>query len=115
MGRSTTAFQGLVEPFDLALGLRVVGVSVVLGDAEDGQKVFEGVLAVAETGGVDESVVGQNGCRWPVFVDVGGEGINYQCTGDESWAVHDSRSWEWSSSQLKISTSVPWPGHPSST
>ena len=27
------AFQGLVEAFDLALGLRVVGVAVLLGDA----------------------------------------------------------------------------------
>jgi hypothetical protein len=29
------AFEGLVETFDLALGLGVSGVTVLLGDAED--------------------------------------------------------------------------------
>jgi hypothetical protein len=48
-----------VEAFDLALGLRVVGVSVLLGDAHGGEEVFERVRGAAEPGGVDESVIGQ--------------------------------------------------------
>ena len=31
------AFEGLVPALDLALGLRVAGVAVLLGDAEDGE------------------------------------------------------------------------------
>jgi hypothetical protein len=33
------------------LGLRVVGVTVFLGDAEGGEKVFEDIAAAAEAGG----------------------------------------------------------------
>jgi hypothetical protein len=50
------AFLGLVEAFDLALGLRMVGVAVFLGDAEAGEQVFEAVAAAGEAGGVDRSV-----------------------------------------------------------
>jgi hypothetical protein len=46
----------LVEALDLALGLRMVGVAVLLGDAEVGEQVFEAVAAAGETRGVDRSV-----------------------------------------------------------
>ena len=55
------AFEGLVEAFDFALGLRVAGVAVLLGDAQGGEEAFEVVAAVGESGGVDRSVVGQGG------------------------------------------------------
>lgn len=42
--------QGLVEPFDLPLGLGVAGVAVLLGDPEDREEVLEGVLSAAEAG-----------------------------------------------------------------
>ena len=35
------ALEGLVEAFDLALGLRMVGMAVLLGDAEAGEQIFE--------------------------------------------------------------------------
>ena len=42
------ALQGLVEAFDLALGLRMVRMAVVLRDAEVGDQVFEAVAAAGE-------------------------------------------------------------------
>ena len=60
------AFEGLVEAFDLALGLGVAGVAVLLHDPQGGDDVLEVVGAafvVGESGGVDQSVVGQGG-RW---------------------------------------------------
>jgi hypothetical protein len=50
------ALQGLVEALDLALGLRMVGMAVLLGDAQVGEQVFEAVAAAGETGGVDRPV-----------------------------------------------------------
>jgi hypothetical protein len=62
------AFLGLVEPFGLALGLGVVRVAVLLGDAQGGEEVPEGVPAAAGTGGVDAPVVGEGRCGQPVGV-----------------------------------------------
>ena len=42
---SEPALQGLVEAFDLALGLRMVRMAVLLRDAEVGDQVFEAVAA----------------------------------------------------------------------
>ena len=56
---SEPEFEGLMESFDLALGLRVVGVAVLLGDVQAGQEVFERVLSAGETGCVDAAVIGQ--------------------------------------------------------
>ncbi|MDR6867349.1 hypothetical protein J2Y69_001950 [Microbacterium resistens] len=67
------AFQGLVEAFDLSLGLRVVGGAVLLSDVQCGEDVFEGVAAAAVAGGVDASVVGERGCGCAVLVDAGEE------------------------------------------
>jgi hypothetical protein len=50
------AVQGLVEALDLALGLRMVGMAVLLGDAEVGEQVFEAVAATGETRGIDRPV-----------------------------------------------------------
>ena len=66
--RGQPAFLGLVEPFDLALGLGVEGVAVLLGDAQGGQQVLEGVPAAAEAGGVDAPVVGEGRGGQPVGV-----------------------------------------------
>jgi len=38
----------LVEAFNFALGLRMVGVAVFLGDAQGGEEAFEVVVAVGE-------------------------------------------------------------------
>lgn len=43
------------------LGLGVVGSAVLLHDAQDREFAFEGVVAASESGGEDESVVGQRG------------------------------------------------------
>ena len=51
--------QGLLESFDLALGLRVTGPPVLLGDAQVAQLVLEPVaaaFAAGEPGGVDVAV-----------------------------------------------------------
>jgi hypothetical protein len=50
------ALQGLVEAFDLALGLRIVGMAVLLRDAQVGDQVFEAVAAASEPGCVDRAV-----------------------------------------------------------
>jgi hypothetical protein len=51
------ALQGLVEPFDLALGLWMPRVPVLLADAEDRQEVLERVAATSEPGCVDAAIV----------------------------------------------------------
>lgn len=43
--------EGLLEAFDLALGLGMVPASVLLGHAQCGQGVFEGVAAAADSDG----------------------------------------------------------------
>jgi hypothetical protein len=57
------ALQGLVEAFDLALGLRVVGMAVLLGDAQAGEQVLEAVAAAGEMRSVDRPVVGEGRLR----------------------------------------------------
>jgi hypothetical protein len=42
-------FEGLVKALDLALGLRVSGVAVFLGDAQTGPQALEVVVAVGES------------------------------------------------------------------
>ncbi len=76
------AFEGLVESFDLALGLGVAGVAVLLGDSEEGEEVFEGVLPAAEAGGVDAAVVGQGRGGVSVFLGGGEESGGDQVAGD---------------------------------
>jgi hypothetical protein len=76
------AFLGLVESFDLALGLRVVRRAILLGDVQGGQEVFEGVLPAAEPRGVDAAVVGQGRGGEPVLVAGGQEGLHDSITGD---------------------------------
>ena len=65
-----------MEPFDLALGLRVAGAAVLLGDAEQREQVLEGVAAATESGGVDAAVVGQRRGREPVLVGDGGGSVD---------------------------------------
>jgi len=55
------SLQGLPEPFDLALGLRVIGLAVLLPHAEAAQLVLQPVAAAAaaaagEPGRVDRAV-----------------------------------------------------------
>jgi hypothetical protein len=76
---SEPAFQGLVEAFDLALGL---GMAVLLGDAEAGQWVFEAVAAAGEAGGVDRPVVGQGGLWQAVGLGGGQEGGDHDLAAD---------------------------------
>ena len=61
--------QGLLEPFDLALGLRVVRLAVLLGDVPAAQFVLEAVaaaFAARQAGGEHHPVVGQRRGRGPV-------------------------------------------------
>jgi hypothetical protein len=45
------AFEGLVEAFDLAAGLGVIGTGVLVGDAQADQLQLDGARAVAALGG----------------------------------------------------------------
>ena len=68
--------EGLPEPLDLALGLRVARLAVLLLDAEAAQFVLEAVAAAAaagESGGEHQPVVRQGGGRDPVLSDRGAE------------------------------------------
>ena len=47
--RGEPAFEGLLEPFDLALGLRVGGVAVLLLDVKGDEQVFEAVSPAGES------------------------------------------------------------------
>jgi hypothetical protein len=53
-----STFEGLVESFDLSMGMRVARVPVLLGDAEACEYSFEVVVAVGELVRVDRSVSG---------------------------------------------------------
>nr|WP_248243064.1 hypothetical protein [Microbacterium kunmingense] len=76
------AFQGLVEAFDLALGLGVVGGAVLLADVQGCEDVFELVATTAVAGGVDAPVVGEGGGGRPVDVDGREEGVDDALAGD---------------------------------
>ena len=83
------AFLCLVEAFNLSLGLWVSGRTVLLFDAEDREKVFEGVSSSCEAGGVDPSVVGEGGSWWAICLDAGEEGRDDVVTCD--WLVGGGR------------------------
>jgi hypothetical protein len=53
-----------VEPLRLALGLGVERLAVLLGGAEGGQEVLEGVAAAAEAGGIDAPVEFLSGVKY---------------------------------------------------
>ena len=68
--------QGLLEPLDFALGLRVVRLAVLLPDAQAAQFGLEGVaaaFAAGEPGGEDHPVVGQGRGRDAVLGGGGAE------------------------------------------
>jgi hypothetical protein len=62
------AFLGLVEPLDLALGLRVKRSAVLLRDGEGCEQVLEGVPPAAGPGGADATVAGERRGGQPVGV-----------------------------------------------
>ena len=76
------ALQSLVKAFDFALSLRMVGVAVLLRDAQAGEQVFEAVAAAGEAGGVDRPVVCEGGVRKSVGVGCGQEGGDHVLTAD---------------------------------
>ena len=53
------ALLGLVEALDFSLGLRMVGMAVLLGDAQAGEQVLKAVSAAGEAGSVDRAIVGE--------------------------------------------------------
>jgi hypothetical protein len=53
-------FEGLVEAFDLAAGLGVVGAGVLVVDPQPDELEFDGTGAVAALGGEDRPVVGEH-------------------------------------------------------
>lgn len=78
-------FEGLVEAFNLALGLGVAGTAVLLSDAQGRDESFEGVssaAAASEAGGVDEAVVGERGGGQAVLLRGVQEGIDHDGSGD---------------------------------
>jgi hypothetical protein len=95
-----------VEAFDLARGLRMVGMAVLLRDAQAGEQVLEAVVAAGETRGVNRPVVSEGRVRKPVGIGCGQEGGDHVLTADP-WPSNGVRRYrEWSSSQLMISTSM---------
>ena len=77
--------HGLLEALDLALGLGVVRLAVLLLDAEAAQLVLEGVaaaFAAGQAGGEDHAVVGQGGGRDAVLRAGGAEGLQDGGAGD---------------------------------
>ena len=66
------AFEGLVEAFDLSLGLRVAGAAVLLGDAVCGEEFFEpaaGAFEAGQASGEHEPVVREGRVARPVAGD----------------------------------------------
>ncbi len=84
-------FEGLLEAFDLALGLRVAGLAVFLLDVQAAQFVLEAVAAAAaagEPGGEHHAVAGQRGGRDAVLGDRGAERLDHDRAGDRQVAGH---------------------------
>ena len=78
-------FRGLLEPFDFALGLGVVGLAIFLRDVRLTQSVFEVVPAACATGvsgGEHHPVIGQGRSRDPMSSNGLSEG------GEHDWAGH---------------------------
>jgi hypothetical protein len=102
--------EGLLESPGFPLGLGVVRVAVLLGDAEAAQLGFQGVaaaLAAGQPGGEDQPVVGEGGGRGAVRGDGGAELVqdNLAVTW---WCAVTRRAYrEWSSSQVRISVAPP--------
>jgi len=85
--------QGLLEAFDLALGLGVVAAAVLLDDPEGGEFGLEGVAAAAYSpggvaDGVHHPVVGQSRCGAAELGDGGAERGEHDRAGD-SWVGAD--------------------------
>jgi len=115
--------QGLLESFDLALGLRVVAAPVLLPDAEGGEFVLERVASpaaalpgVADGRGTSlHEVLGGDTIPLSVSVAAGQpcSAMAVRKVAKTSWPV--MRVWalmcraylEWSSSQVMTSTSAP--------
>jgi hypothetical protein len=98
----------LVEAFDLAVGLWVVGAGVSKADAAGVQGDLQGDAGAATgAAGEDGAIVGQHGGR----IAIAGSGLSER--GPTSWALNTRRvslpthSREWSSRMFRISTSVP--------
>lgn len=68
---------GLVEAFDFAAGLGVIGAGVVVSDAEFAEDDFQGGAAVAAlSGGEDGAVVGEQASGGAPGGDGGQEGVD---------------------------------------
>src|SRR5580700_797780 len=111
--------QGLPEPLDLALGLRVVRAAVLLGGAEPAQLVLEGVAAAAAAGkarGVDHAVIGQRGGRDAVAGAGGAEGLQHDRAGDplvRGQVQHEPGMVIEPADDLGVGTGASaWPGEP---
>ena len=76
--------SGLVEALDLALGLGMVGMAVLLCDAEVGEQVFEAVAAAGEAGSVDRAIVSECGLRQAIDAGSGQEGSDHGLASDAS-------------------------------
>ena len=77
--------EGLLEPLGFSLGLGVVRLAVLLGDAQAPQLGFQAVaaaFAAGKPGGEDHAVVGQGGGRGAVSCDGGPEGGQDDAAGD---------------------------------
>ena len=104
--------EGLLEPLDLALGLGVARVcrssAVTPRRRSSCLEAVAAAPAAGESRREDQAVVGQRRGRDAVGSDGGAEGRHHDRAGDPAGAaVTGSAYREWSSSQDKISVSVP--------
>jgi hypothetical protein len=74
--------EGLPEPLDLALGLGVAGLAVLLPDFQAAQLVLQAVAAADEPGRVDGPVVRQCGGRDAVLLAGSAERGQHDGAGD---------------------------------
>jgi hypothetical protein len=71
-----------VEALDLALGLGMAGMAVLLGDVEAGEQVFEAVAATGEAGGINRTIVSECGLRQAVTLHGSQERSDHTLAGD---------------------------------
>lgn len=74
--------QCLMEAFNLALSLWIVGLDIFLLYALRCHQIFKGGFSFGLTGGVNNTMIGQRGLKSPLLVCVFCEGINNNAASD---------------------------------
>jgi len=99
---------GLMEPFSLAAGLRMVRPGVVQPDPAQSELDLQRDPALAALlGGEDRPIIGEHAGRDAPPAEGGGEGVDHLRAEGDAASFSGDVDRQWSSRMFKISTSAP--------